>query len=824
MKVTTLLFIILVPFLIYSQEKNNNSAKYSGYAIKNSNDIIKGNISGRIVDSTTKKPLEYASISLINIINNKIIEGTISNSKGRFTMNNINTGEYIILISYLGYQELEIKIELTKKKPDFKLTLISLTSNSEMLSEVKISEDKPIFESKIDKIVYNAENDMNEGLNDATDVLRKAPLLIVDLEGNVSLRGSNNIKFLVNGKASTFFSSDVSTALGMIPAEEIKSIEVITSPGAKYDGEGDAGIVNIITKRKMIDGYKSTVNGSFGTRVNKQSANLSLGKGRFGISARGSARYSWPREGEATFTRENWDRIDNNGQKIGLKTLNEISNTFSQWIGYGGSKNMYYDINAYNGLLSDIRFGGRNTFSNDSTILNNIEDTSRYSYNSYLESSDINTYIEWSTDFTKKFASNDKKELNISFQIGGDLGDEDIRSSINEENQYNTDYDEKEVEFTIQSDYTHPFMQENKLEIGGKLINRFREIQSTTISNFEDYRSPKDIFNYKQQVAASYISSQWKITNNIDLKTGIRYEHTIISGNWTSKAKEDIGNNYGNILPSLTISKKYSKRETVKLTYNNRILRPGIRNINPYILRNNNFSITEGNPKLTPANAQQLEFGYNKFGRKYQGSYYIYTKQTTDIIESYARIKDSITTNIFENIGSSTNYGFNYFGSLRLNKFNIRAGFNLYQYIGKGVIDDEEIELTSPLLYSYNFGGTYNIGNQWKAECRGFYRSDRQTIQGSSTSFSMMSFGIKKDFKNKRGSLGIKIIEPFNKNKVFKTDIKGEDFTQISERSITFRSIGISFKYTFGKLNFKSSNKQSNIKNNDVSEEQNSNF
>ena len=144
-----------------------------------------------------------------------------------------------------------------------------------MLSEVKISEQKPIFENKIDKIVYNAENDMNEGLNDATDVLRKAPLLTVDLEGEVSLRGSKNIKFLVNGKASSFFTSDIATALQMIPADEIKSVEIITSPGAKYDGEGDAGIVNIITKRKVIDGYKSPVSSAVGTRMNRQNANLS---------------------------------------------------------------------------------------------------------------------------------------------------------------------------------------------------------------------------------------------------------------------------------------------------------------------------------------------------------------------------------------------------------------------------------------------------------------------------------------------------------------------------------------------------------------------
>ena len=764
-----LLFIaIIVPFFSLAQERSGGNGSFKGFGKDNSKDYIKGNISGKIVDSKTGKTLEYANISLTNIKWDKIIEGTISDAKGRFNMNKIRTGSYKISVSYLGYEIQNVNFELTKKKPDIKLADILLISNNGMLSEVKIKEQKPIFESKIDKIVYNAENDMNEGLNDATDVLRKTPLLTVDLEGEVSLRGSKNIKFLVNGKASTFFSSDIATALQMIPADEIKSIEVITSPGAKYDGEGDAGIVNIITKRKVIDGYKSTVNGSFGNRMNKQSVNLSLGKGRFGISARASARYSWPREGESNLSRKDWV---NGGD---TNVLNQVSKTFGNWVGIGGSVNMYYDINAYNSIMSDIRFGSRGSFSDNNTITNN-NDTS------FLETSSESKNIEWSTDYTKTFANDDEREFNISLQIGGDLGDDNINSIKEKINQYSTYNDEKEIEITLQTDYTHPFMEDNKLEIGAKLINRDREIVSTTISNLSNYYSPQNIFNYRQQVISSYISSDWSFNNDIGLKTGVRYEYTIINGDFK-------GNQYGNFLPNITLSKNFSKTKSLKLSYSNRILRPGIQNINPNILRNNNFSTTEGNPELTPANAKQLEMGYNQFGRKYQGSYNIYIKNTNDIIESYSRIIDGDEVKKYENIGASTNYGFNYFGSLRFDKFNIRTGFNLYQYKGSGIIDGQEVSLISSLLYSYNFGGSYNISDYWKAECWGFFRSPNQTIQGSSTSFSMMSFGVKKEFKNKRGSLGVRIIEPFKDKKVFLTDITGENFTQRSERIITFRS------------------------------------
>jgi len=802
-----LLIALILPFFMHSQERGGGNFK--GFGKDNSKDYIKGNISGKIVDSKTGENLDYASISLTNTDWGKVIEGTITDSKGRFYINKIRSGKYQISISYLGYDIQNIDFELNKKKPDIKLEDILLVANTEMLSEVKISEQKPIFESKIDKIVYNAENDMNEGLNDATDVLRKAPLLTVDLEGEVSLRGSKNIKFLVNGKASTFFSSDIATALQMIPADEIKSVEIITSPGAKYDGEGDAGIVNIITKRKVIDGYKSTFSGSFGNRMNKQSGNISLGKGRFGISARASARYSWPREGESNLLRDYWG---GDGDTV---VLSQVSKTFGNWVGIGGSVNMYYDINAYNSIMSDIRFGSRSSFSDNNTNTNNNDSV----YKTYLETSGKNKNIEWSTDYTKTFENEDEREFNISLQIGGDLGDDNINSSREKINQYSTSNDEKEIEITLQTDYTHPFMKENKLEIGAKLINRDREIVSTTTSEFTEYSSPQFILKYIQQVISSYISSDWSFNNDIGLKTGVRYEYTII--NVDSK-----GNKYGNILPNITISKNFSKTKSLKLSYNNRILRPGIQNINPNEIKINDFTTTLGNPNLIPANTKQIEIGYNQFGRKYQGSYNLYIKKTNDIIESYSSISEysRITINSYENIGSSTNYGFNYFGSLRFDKFNIRTGFNLYQYNGTGEINNQKISLTSSLLYSYNFGGSYNISDHWKAECWGFFRSPNQTIQGSSTSFSMMSFGVKKEFKNKRGSLGIRIIEPFKDKKIFLTEINGENFTQRSERIITFRSIGISFKYTFGKLNFKSSKKQSGIKNDDVNESDNADY
>ena len=216
---------LLFSILSFSQEKKVNGN--SGATSNNSNKkTFKGTVSGKIIDENTRENLAYTNVSLTNLETNKLVEGTVTGETGKFNFKDIITGKYKISISFIGYTTKELEFELTGSKPDYKFKKILLTPSSETISEIEINETKAIYENKIDKIVYNPENDINQSSDDATDVLRKAPLLSVDLDGNVSLRGSRNIKFLINGKTSAFFASDAATALQMIPADQIKSVEV----------------------------------------------------------------------------------------------------------------------------------------------------------------------------------------------------------------------------------------------------------------------------------------------------------------------------------------------------------------------------------------------------------------------------------------------------------------------------------------------------------------------------------------------------------------------------------------------------------------------
>ena len=848
--IKVLVVIFFTTNLIAQDNNKQDTYLESKYYNKDSN--YKGNISGKVRSSLNKKNLEFATITLKRLNTNEIIEGTITDSKGKFIFKNISVGKYKIIFSYIGFKEKEVNIETSKKKPDFRLNKILLEQDSELLSEITIEEEKAIYESKIDKIVYNAENDLNESENDATDVLRKAPLLSVDLEGNVSLRGSKNIRFLVNGKASSFFTSDIATALQMIPANEIKSVEVITSPGAKYDGEGDAGIVNIITKKTIIDGYNATINAMAGTKSVRSNLDMKLGKGRFGFSARAGTFGSWPgRIGTHMYERVDWENKDSYGNPINPNILKQEGITENYFQGYRGSVNAFYDINAYNSFNSSFRFGGRTKPNNinDSIQYNHgLYDSLSYSGNYISEKTDRTLNMEWTTDYTKKFSDNEERELIIALQLGGDINNGNTYI-VEENNILFNQNDEKVIEETFQIDYTHPFgnsnnnirntkninqrgrrtkrdgkkksSSTNKIDIGIKIINRDREMVYSNQEN--NIYTLSEEFIYNQLVTASYISSQILLPYGLGLKGGLRYEQTKSSGEWNNNSINPFENNYSNILPSAVISKSFSPMRSIKFSYNKRIRRPSVKQINTNENKQDNRNLTTGNPNLKPTITEQYEFAINSFGRILQGSCQLYYKHSSNVIESFLdTIINEVSISRYKNIGESKQLGTNLFGSINLKKLSLRASFDIYNYSGKDASLGYS-EWTKPvLLYSYFVGGSYNITNYWKAETFGFFRSPNQTIQGSNTSWSMMSIGIKKIFKNKRGSIGLRIIEPFNKNKEFISDLDGEFFTQTNTSIMPFRSFGISFKYTIGKLNFREKNSKTKINNDDIIEENNS--
>ncbi|MGN6638730.1 MAG: TonB-dependent receptor, partial [Mucilaginibacter sp.] len=295
MKRLLILLIILCSFI---------SAK-AQFGVGGGGSSTVGKISGVLIDSISKQPLGYASVALFRATGTSPINGVLTNEKGEFRIDGVHPGSYKIRIVYVGYPDKFVGgIVTTDSKPDKNVGQVLVAPSRKALKEVSVTAAAPLVENKIDKIVYNAEKDLTAAGGNATDVLQKVPLVSVDINGNVSLRGDQNVRVLINGKPSGATSASLSDVLKTIPADQIKSIEVITSPSAKYDAEGSAGIINIITKQKNMTGISGSISGGIGTRQNNGNINLNYAKNRFSLSLNAGGNLTWPQTSLTTFYNE----------------------------------------------------------------------------------------------------------------------------------------------------------------------------------------------------------------------------------------------------------------------------------------------------------------------------------------------------------------------------------------------------------------------------------------------------------------------------------------------------------------------------------------
>src|SRR6267142_1002018 len=253
-----------------------------------------GHVFGVVKDSVTQHVVEFANIAINDPTTNKPVDGTMADEHGQFSIAKVAAGTYNVVISFIGMETKTIPgIKISEKNTDIDLGTINIGPVAKLLKEVVVEGQRTLIEEKVDRTVYNAENDQTAKGGDATDVLKRVPMLSVDMDGNVSLRGSQNIRVLINNKPSTITASSVADALKQIPADQIKTVEVITSPSAKYDAEGAAGIINIITKKNTLQGLTLNIDGASGFRGSNLGLNGGYRKGKMGFNLGGFGRSSY---------------------------------------------------------------------------------------------------------------------------------------------------------------------------------------------------------------------------------------------------------------------------------------------------------------------------------------------------------------------------------------------------------------------------------------------------------------------------------------------------------------------------------------------------
>lgn len=799
--------LILLSLNIFAQRPNQRG--------KIEDPSILGQISGNIIDSVSHNPVEFAIVELLSFVGDKQINGVISDEKGHFVLSDIKTGKYKLKVSFLGYNpKILNSIELTLKKPDLNIGKISLKPSDFVLNEVQIVDQRSVIESKVDRIVFNAANDPTLVGGDATDVLRKVPMLSVDIDGNVSLRGSQKVIILLNGKPSSLFSDDVGEALQMFPADEIQKVEVLTSPGARYDAEGSAGIVNIVTKKSILQGMNGSVRSFISNRMEHGNASIAVGKGRYGFNGRLGLRYKLPAESEVVFHRETTNESV-------TSTLDQLGTSDLSRLGINGNIGAFYDLNAFNSFNTSLRLNNsayKNDGTQESVFSNPLMNYTRISSGNQTKNS-----LDWTTDYTKKFQGNDERKLIVAFQFEGDLNENKNDKNLSIYNfTENNQNDITNTEITGQIDYIHPFNKSFKLEMGIKSI--FRDMNSdfsrnyiypSNIDSLDNKNS--DIFNYKQNVYSAYLTGTWQLPYGFSVMPGLRFEETFIKGSF-EKFNNPFENYYNNWFPSIALNKKFKDFSNIKLSFDKRLSRPSIDNIDPFVDSQDPQSIKYGNPYLFPEVTSNYEILYSKFLKGATINLSVFYKNTQDIIESYLFIDtNNISNTTYYNIGTSNSYGFNIFGSITLFKiWQTRGNFNLNKYFINAVNLSENTE-NEAIRYNASLSSSLNLKSGWQMEISGHFNSPNYTLQGKNTAFSMYMIGIQKEIWNKRAKIGLRVAHPFAENKIMLTELSGDGFYQSNQLTIPFRSYGVSFSYNFGKLDMKS--RKEVIKNDDQKRE-----
>lgn len=780
-------------------------------------------VKGIVIDSAVNKPLGYATIAITDAATNAPVKSTLSKDDGTFAFANLPAKAYKLSLISMGYRSKVIDI---KGDANVDLGKLMLSAGSKQLKEVAITAARPLMRQEVDRISYDVLADPESKAISALDMMRKVPMLSVDAEDKIQLKGSGNYKILINGKESALMAKSPSDVLKSMPATNIEKIEVITTPPAKYDAEGLAGIINIITKKNGDQGYNgslnSRINSVFGPAIN---LNGTMKQGKFGLALFGgigsNGNNTSPFSTSQTVFAQN-TRIEQSGD-----------NTFGGHFKYANAE-LSYEIDSLNLLTASYEMfqGEFDQNSNQLSAQTNGAGVLSQGYNLLSTGTNHDKGMDLSLNYQLGFKGHKDELLTLSYKYsygpGTNTADNIFSNRFNypESLQPNfRQYNEAgNREHTFQLDYAYP-VKKVSIEAGAKAILR---------NNFSDFRredfdpvsseyvlndAQTNIFNYHQDVYSFYNSYQLKFSK-FTAKAGARLERTEVNADFSGTP---LDKGYNNLIPSISVQRSF-KSSSVSLGFTQRIQRPGIYQLNPFIDRSNPKFINTGNPELRPELNNTFEFTYSNFSHGSINASLSYAFSNNSIqnvtsinIENAGTIHpDTVTTTTYQNLGSNSTLGLNLNSNYQLTKklsFSLNARishvwlkgtYNGQFYKNDGFTGNVFTNLAYKLESGYRFG--IDAG----------YFSANVKLQGKNGSGYFSSFVTGKDFFKKSLTVSLVANNPYARFRTFRSYTNTPDFEQSSAFSNPYRSFAIRLNYKFGKLNANIKKNQRGINNDDT--------
>ena len=784
----------------------------------------KASIKGTIVDSETKKGIEFATISLHRLSDSVLVTGTTANTDGSFVLDKIEFGNYYLRSGFVGYKTSYSKnIVLNQENQDFDLGVLSLISTMESLAEVEVSAEKRQMETLIDKKIFNVDKTPAAAGGDGLEVLRNVPSVDVDIDGNVSLRGESNVNILVDGRPINMSASQY---LQSVPASAIEKIELITNPSAKYDPEGTSGIINIIMKKDRKGGFNGNINSSFGYgRYPKNNNSLALNyrKGKVNVQSSFAANQSKSAFGginerniylpDTNFyqtTRDSgFNKNLNLTGKLGLdyfvtdKTTLYTSATITTVNG-NGERNMDY-------LNYDA---DKNLVSQSERIATVTYPVAAYTFNSGMQHKFDDKGHNLDLDVI--YSTNDQKTSEKFFQ---QFIDPDGESFADATAQIQENKEMRSV-FNSRLDYVKPLNDSSIFEAGYHTTLRDFDNDiylATQDSNgtFQSEDSLNNRFLYKEQVQAVYttISRDYK---KWSAKAGLRYEHTYTDGKLVNTG-ESGGVNYHSLFPSAYLSYKITPTNNVQVSYSRRINRPSEGQLNPFTSYADPYTVRTGNPFLKPEYIDVYELGYNSYGKKVNVNASVYTRTVNNQIGRFLLLNENGTnTVLFRNFEKSHMYGAELILTYNPAKWmRTTTSFNFWSNTyDKDSFVEKVINYTNT-GYSVFFNSMHNLNKDWMIQWNVQYRGKMKVLQGSITPMFGVDLSARRNIMKGKGSLSLRLSDIFNTRQFGFESMTLENYQYQTTRNWESQTVYLSFNYNFGKQDRSTQRRRRNNDNSD---------
>lgn len=811
--------LIATSFIINQSLAQNNNIHASLVTLESQNSATL-KIKGKVVDEKTNAALDFATVSLLNVNNNKQVKAAQTDLNGNFSFNNIAPGNYKISISFVGYEPVSKSVSLNSQQKELNLGSLKLKKGgASVLKEVVVNAKKDVIQLGIDRKVFNADESLATQGGTASDLLATVPSVQVDLDGNVSLRGTNNVRILIDGKPSTFGGGDVTSILQSLPANAVEKVELITNPSSKYDPEGQSGIINIVLKKNQRYGTNGNVNISAG-RLNNYNFNA-------GLNHRNE---KWNLSGNYSFR-----TADRKG--FGLNNTTFLNSTNGISFTEANQNSLRKDIN------NTLKLGAEYYFTEKTSLalsgnLNTGDEDSRENLNQLFFDSNrniidngpgLNTRKEKSygydlnLDFFHKFKSQGE-ELSANVSYGN--RDEDENGNIVQQffdNQGNisnrlginrlNDVNQKTNNINLQLDYIKPLSKTSKIEAGYRTTLKFNDedqISDTLVTGTTNYNRDYELtslFEMEDMVHAVYTNYQKQFTEHFGAQIGLRAEQAYLNTTFTGKDINQQNSvtpgklDYFRVYPSIFLTQKFEGQNQIQLSYSRRVNRPRGWQVNPFPDVADRYNIRIGNPNLKPEDIHSFELGYSKFWRAVTFTSSIYFRQVNDVVQGIREQnpdQNGGTISRFYNIARNRSTGLELISRADITKaWNVTGNLNFFKTYFKG---DENLGINDNNGFNWNgnLTSSLTITKNLSAQGNMFYMAPRTMSQGKTKEMLGLDAGLRYFIMNKKATLGFNMQDILNSRKFGMVTNNGQ-FIQEFERRRQGQMYNFSLSYRFGK-------------------------